>query len=248
MATPAVTGLPAGLPGIGNPARLAGWIAGHGGGHLGDLLAARLIPGGRSNLTYRLDLAAGSLVLRRPPLGHALPTAHDMSREYRVLSALNGTAVPVPAPLAHCADADIIGAPFFLMQYVEGAALRTRRDGAQLTAGQAGQLSAELAAMLARIHDVDPAAVGLAGFGRPDGYLGRQLARWQRQWELSATRDLPGYEALAERLAAGLPTSTEGTRRATRTSPAGMSRASATTWPSAASSWPSHWRASTRGT
>ncbi|HEY3976345.1 MAG TPA: phosphotransferase family protein [Streptosporangiaceae bacterium] len=206
-----MTGPPEGLPGIGDPARLAEWIAGHGGGRLGDLLGARLIPGGRSNLTYRLDLAAGPLVLRRPPLGHALPTAHDMSREFRVLSALNGTAVPVPAPLARCDDADIIGAPFFLMQFVEGAALRTRRDGAQLTAGQAGQLSAELAAMLARIHDVDLEAAGLAGYGRPDGYLGRQLARWQRQWELSATRDLPGYDALVGRLAAGLPAGAEGT-------------------------------------
>jgi aminoglycoside phosphotransferase (APT) family kinase protein len=211
VAPPAVTGSPAVLPGIGDPARLAAWIAGHGGGYLGDLLAVRLIPGGQSNLTYRLDLAAGPLVLRRPPLGHALPTAHDMSREYRVLSALDGTAVPVPAPLAHCADAEIIGAPFFLMQYVEGAALRTRRDGAQLTSGQAGQLSTELAAMLARIHAVDLAATGLAGFGHPDGYLGRQLARWQRQWELSATRDLPGYDALVGRLAAGLPASAEGT-------------------------------------
>ena len=206
-----MSGPPAGLPGLGNPARLAGWIAGHGGGHLGDLLTARLIPGGRSNLTYRLDLAGGPLVLRRPPLGRALPTAHDMGREYRVLSALAGTAVPVPATLALCADADIIGAPFFLMQYVEGAALRTRQDGARLTAGQAGQLSAELAAMLARIHGVDVAAAGLAGFGRPDGYLGRQLARWQRQWELSATRDLPGYEDLVGRLAAGLPATAEGT-------------------------------------
>jgi aminoglycoside phosphotransferase (APT) family kinase protein len=206
-----VTGSPGELPGLGDPARLAGWIAAHGGGHLGDLLAARLITGGRSNLTYRLDLAAGPVVLRRPPLGPALPTAHDISREYRVLSALNGTAVPVPVPLAHCADADIIGAPFLLMQYVEGAALRTRRDGAQLTAGQAGQLSAELAAMLARIHGVDTAAAGLVGYGRPDGYLGRQLARWQRQWELSATRELPGYEALVGRLAAGLPASGDGT-------------------------------------
>jgi aminoglycoside phosphotransferase (APT) family kinase protein len=211
VARPVVTGMDGELRGIGNPARLARWIAGHGGGDLGDLLAVRPIAGGRSNLTYRLDLAAGPLVLRRPPLGHVLPTAHDMSREHRVLSALNGTAVPVPAPLALCADADIIGAPFFLMQYVDGAALRTRRDGAQLTAGQAGQLSGELVAMLARIHAVDPAAVGLAGFGRPDGYLARQLSRWQRQWELSATRDLPGYDALVGRLAARLPPSAGGT-------------------------------------
>ena len=131
MVPPVVTGTADALRGIGDPARLARWIAGHGGSHLGDLLAVELIAGGRSNLTYRLDLAAGPLVLRRPPLGRVLPTAHDMSREYRVLCALNGTAVPVPAPLARCDDADIIGAPFFLMQFVEGVALRTRRDGAQ---------------------------------------------------------------------------------------------------------------------
>ena len=211
MAPPVVSGTADELRGIGDPARLARWIAGHGGSHLGDLLAVELIPGGRSNLTYRLDMAAGPLVLRRPPLGQVLPTAHDMSREYRVLCALNGTAVPVPAPLARCADADIIGAPFFLMQYVDGAALRTRRDGAQLTAGQAGQLSGELAEMLARIHAVDPAAVGLADLGRPDGYLARQLSRFRRQWELSATRDVPGYDALVGRLAAGLPQSGAGT-------------------------------------
>jgi aminoglycoside phosphotransferase (APT) family kinase protein len=206
-----VTGPAGELPGIGDPARLARWIAGHGGGGLGDLLAVRPIAGGRSNLTYRLDLAAGPLVLRRPPLGDILPAAHDMSREHRVLSALTGTAVPVPAPVGLCADPGVIGAPFLLMQYVAGAALRTRQDGAQLTAGQAGQLSAGLAGMLARIHAVDPAADGLVGFGRPDGYLARQLSRWQRQWDLAATRDLPRCAALVGRLAAGLPPSAEGT-------------------------------------
>jgi aminoglycoside phosphotransferase (APT) family kinase protein len=200
-----------GIPGIADPARLARWLDANGPADLGGLLAARLIAGGRSNLTYRLDMAAGPVVLRRPPLGDLLPTAHDMSREYRVLVALSDTGVPVPAPVAICADADIIGAPFYVMRYVEGRVLRTRRDGASLTGAQAGRLSAELAAMLARIHAVDTTAAGLDGFGRPDGYLARQLARWRRQWELSATRELPGYDRLVRRLAAGLPASAEGT-------------------------------------
>jgi aminoglycoside phosphotransferase (APT) family kinase protein len=201
----------AGLPGIEDPARLARWLAANGAADFGDLVAARLIAGGRSNLTYRLDMAAGPVVLRRPPLGDLLPTAHDMSREYRVLVALSGSRVPVPAPVASCADAGIIGAPFYVMRYVDGRVLRTRRDGAELTGAQAGQLSAELAAMLARIHAVDTTAAGLARFGRPDGYLARQLARWQRQWELSATEEMPGYARLVRRLAVRLPASAEGT-------------------------------------
>jgi aminoglycoside phosphotransferase (APT) family kinase protein len=200
-----------GIPGIEDPGRLSRWISAHGGGDLGELRQAELIAGGRSNLTYRLDMSAGPIVLRRPPLGHVLPTAHDMSREYRVLSALSGSDVPVPAPVAICADPEVIGAPFYLMQYVDGLVLRTREDGAQLTAQQAGQLSAALAVMLARIHAVDAGATGLTGFGRPDGYLARQLARWQRQWELSTTTALPRYDELVRRLTAGLPASAEGT-------------------------------------
>jgi aminoglycoside phosphotransferase (APT) family kinase protein len=170
-----------------------------------------LISGGRSNLTYRLDLTGATLVLRRPPLGHVLPTAHDMSREYRVLTALAGTDVPVPELVAACADAEVIGAPFYLMRYVDGRVLRTAQDGADLTQAQGAALSEALAVMLARIHGTDIEARGLAGFGRPDGYLARQLGRWQRQWELSASREVPGYTALVARLAAGLPASADGT-------------------------------------
>ncbi len=201
------------VPGIADPTRLAAWISANvaSGTAGGPLRAVQLISGGRSNLTYRLDLGDGILVLRRPPLGHVLPTAHDMSREYRVLTALSGTAIPVPAPIAFCADVDVIGSPFYLMRYVVGEVLRTTEDGAHLTPGQAGQLSERLVEMLAAIHAVDFEAVGLTGFGRPDGYLARQLARWQRQWELSATREMPGYDSLVQRLTAGLPQSEEGT-------------------------------------
>src|SRR6266536_1325829 len=151
--------------------------------------------------------SAARRVLRRAPLGHVLPTAHDMAREYRVLTALHGTAIPVPAPVAFCPDPEVIGAPFYLMEYVDGLVLRTREDGDQVTEDQARQLSERLAGMLAAIHGVDIAAVGLTDFGRPAGYLARQLARWQRQWELSATREMPGYSGLVERLTAGLPDS-----------------------------------------
>ncbi len=201
------------VPGIPDPARLDAWIQANvdSGVVAGPLSGVSLISGGRSNLTYRLDFGARALVLRRPPLGHVLPTAHDMSREYRVLSALAGTQIPVPGPVAFCADTDVLGAPFYLMRYVPGEVLRTREDGAHLTPEQARALSEQLVDMLAAIHAVDIEAAGLTGFGRPEGYLARQLARWQRQWELSVTRPMPGYDDLVRRLAAGLPESAAGT-------------------------------------
>jgi aminoglycoside phosphotransferase (APT) family kinase protein len=200
-----------GVPGVEDVARLGRWLA-HNGITGGDgPPVVRLIGGGRSNLTYRLDVGAADgpgrsrLVLRRPPLGHVLPTAHDMAREYRVLTALAGTAVPVPRPVAICEDPSVVGAPFYLMDYVDGAVLRTREDADVLAPAQVGLLSQRFVEMLASIHGLDAGAVGLAGFGRPEGYLARQLARWQRQWELSVTREMPGYEDLTRRLAAGLP-------------------------------------------
>ena len=189
-----------------------------------ELTDIQLIAGGRSNLTYRLAVrmpaqapgGAGPggdrfLVLRRPPLGHVLPTAHDMSREYRVLSALAGTKVPVAQPVAFCDDAEVIGAPFYLMEHVPGVVLRSRQDTAVLTESQAADLSARLADMLAAIHGVDVEAAGLGGLGRGTGYLTRQLSRWQRQWELSKTREVPGYDELVSRLTATLPPEGEST-------------------------------------
>src|SRR5215472_16306595 len=122
-----------GVPGVEDPVSLAKWMAGAGLADFGELRGVRLIAGGRSNLTYRLDLDGGQLVLRRPPLGHVLPTAHDMGREYRVLSALAGTQVPVPQPVAICQDTDVIDAPFYLMKYVDGLVLRTQAHGSILT-------------------------------------------------------------------------------------------------------------------
>jgi aminoglycoside phosphotransferase (APT) family kinase protein len=196
-------------PGIPSPERLESWLSDNAGGGPAELTEIQLIAGGRSNLTYRLAVSApaGSrmLVLRRPPLGHVLPTAHDMGREFRVLSGLAGTRVPVAGPVAFCDDADVIGAPFYLMEYVPGVVLRTRQDTAALTEPQARKLSEDLADMLAAIHGVDVEATGLGGLGRGAGYLRRQLDRWQRQWQLSATREVPGYEGLVARLAGALP-------------------------------------------
>ncbi len=199
------------VPGIEDAERLAGWLRQAGVDDAGELNRIELIAGGRSNLTYRLDLGASCLVLRRPPLGHVLPTAHDMAREYRVLSALAGTDIPVPRPVAICQDAAVIGAPFYLMEFVDGVVLRSAEDGQRLAPDQARQLSERLVEMLAAIHAVDLEAAGLTGFGRPEGYLARQLSRWQRQWALSSTREVPGYEQLVARLEAGLPEEGDGT-------------------------------------
>jgi aminoglycoside phosphotransferase (APT) family kinase protein len=212
-------------PGIPSPARLAAWLNDHVPGGPVELTDIQLIAGGRSNLTYRLTVSAPGtgpgaapgteaaaeaegtrlLVLRRPPLGHVLPTAHDMSREFRVLSALAGTRVPVAPLVASCTGDEVIGAPFYVMEYVPGVVLRTRADTKALTEAQAADLSRRLAEMLAAIHGVDVNQVGLGDLGRGAGYLRRQLDRWQRQWELSATQDRPGYAELVERLTAALP-------------------------------------------
>ncbi|OLT34257.1 acyl-CoA dehydrogenase [Actinomadura sp. CNU-125] len=205
--------LPAGVPGIDVP-RLADWLAGALPGS-GRITAIDLIAGGRSNLTYGLTLDGGRrIVLRRPPLGHVQPTAHDMGREYRVLSALGtGTSVPVPTTLAFCDDEDVIGARFYLMDFVEGRVLRTREDAAEMTVEQARGLSEALARALAAIHTVDLDAAGLADFGRPNGYMERQLKRWGKQWDGSqeairatgTVRDLPEYDRLVARLGERLP-------------------------------------------
>jgi len=205
-----------GVPGVENTSGLAQWIRENDLPGAGEDLTVELIAGGRSNLTYRLEFRppgqaaadgalARRLVLRRPPLGHVLPTAHDMGREYRVLSALHGTAVPVARPVALCPDTEVIGAPFYLMEWVDGVVFRTSEDARQLTPPQAGRICEEFAGMLATIHGLDVGAVGLDGFGKPAGYMARQLARWQRQWELSVTREMPGYAKLVSRLAEGLP-------------------------------------------
>ena len=172
-----------------------------------DHLSGSLIAGGRSNLTYRVTDGRSRWVVRRPPLGHVLPTAHDMAREYRVISALQGSPVPVPRVVLYCADESVLGAPFYVMDEVPGVVLRSAEDFDALPDGGAVHCGRQLVDVLLSLHRIPPAAVGLGDFGRPEGYLARQVARWYRQWERSATRELPALEALHQRLAATVPQS-----------------------------------------
>jgi aminoglycoside phosphotransferase (APT) family kinase protein len=167
--------------------------------------AASLITGGRSNLTYRVRLDGGTVVLRRPPLGHVLATAHDMTREYRIISALAPTAVPVPQAIALCTDETVIGAPFYLMSDVDGTVYRHRAQTDALGEEQRRRLAFDMIDTLAALHAVDPASVGLSDFGHPDGFLARQVRRWAGQLERSRSRDLPGIDELHDRLAAAVP-------------------------------------------
>jgi aminoglycoside phosphotransferase (APT) family kinase protein len=170
-------------------------------------LTGELIVGGRSNLTYRVTDGRREWVVRRPPLGHVLATAHDVGREYRVITALAGTAVPVPGTVLHCADPDVLGAPFYVMEKVEGTVYRTGEQTASLSSAQRWQLSRSLVDTLADLHAVEPAEVGLGDFGRPEGFLARQVRRWRAQLDASRSRELAGIDQLAEGLAGSVPKS-----------------------------------------
>jgi aminoglycoside phosphotransferase (APT) family kinase protein len=165
-------------------------------------LQAELFTGGRSNVTYRLtDAHDHSVVLRRPPLGNVMPTAHDMAREFRVLTGLSQAGFPAPTALALCEDEKVNGAPFLVMEFVGGRIIATSDDAQALSAIEADDVSAALVNVLADLHRVDVAAAGLRDLGRPEGYLPRQLARWTKQWDHTKTRDLPTMDALRSRLA-----------------------------------------------
>ncbi|MVU80706.1 phosphotransferase [Nocardia sp. ET3-3] len=168
-------------------------------------LSASLIQGGKSNLTYRLSDGVHDWVLRRPPLGPLTPTAHDMAREYRVVAALGSTDVPVAQAVSLCQDTEVIGVPFAVVSYVEGRSLRSGDDAAELTEQEAQDCSRALVDGLAALHNVEFTDVGLADFGRPAGYLGRQISRWRSQWDRVATRELPALQQLATILGMTLP-------------------------------------------
>jgi len=167
-----------------------------------------LIAGGHSNLTYRVtDAANRKLVLRRPPLGAVLATAHDMGREHRIIAALAGTGVPIPPALGLCGDVAVNGAPFYVMAFVEGVVLDQGRTVAKHIPNIAERrgLGRHVIEVLARLHAVDVDAIGLADFGRREGYIARQLKRWRTQWEGSKTRELPAMEQVYEALSSGIP-------------------------------------------
>ncbi|MEV8632308.1 phosphotransferase family protein [Streptosporangium sp. NPDC051023] len=196
-------------PGI-NWTRLVGWMAANV-PDAGEPTGVSLISGGRSNLTYLVETGERRLVLRRPPLGHVLPTAHDMKREWRVISALAPTPVPVPEPVAFCGDEDVIGAPFYLMGHVDGEAVRSSEQVSGVAPELNRRLCERLAEVLAAVHAVDYEEAGLGDFGRPAGYMARQLTRWGQQWERSRTRELPECDRLLARLRERLPERAAGT-------------------------------------
>lgn len=163
-----------------------------------------------SNLTYEVtsglsDGSTASFVLRRPPLDHILATAHDIRREYKVTRALHGAVgplgeVPVPRPYLLCQDTGVIGAPFYLMARAHGRVYRTAAQFDELSPEAARQVSFAAVDTLTTLHALDPRAVGLGDFGRPDGYLKRQLTRWERQYAEATRREIPDIARLAKRL------------------------------------------------
>ena len=173
----------------------------------GDVpLTFSLISGGRSNLTYRVESANDTWVLRRPHLGHVLPTAHDMAREFKVLSGVAKVNYPSPRPIALCEDASINDYPFYVMEYREGVIIADDLpEGYAETEDRRAAISNALIDTLVELHAIDYNAVGLGDFGRPDGYVERQVRRWAEQWSRSETRPLAEVNELILRLKAAIP-------------------------------------------
>lgn len=185
--------------------RVAAWLA----ARRPDIkppLEFSLIAGGHSNLTYRfVDQSGAAYVLRRPPLGQVLESAHDMGREHRIIHALRDSPVPVPATLGLCTDAQVNGAPFYVMDYVEGAVLHEAEAAKALSAAERRSAGMDAVEVLASLHLVDADAVGLGDLGRKEAYLARQLKRWNRQWEASKTHEIPAMEESSRLLAEAMP-------------------------------------------
>lgn len=166
------------------------------------------ITGGHSNLTFKVTAADGRrLVLRRPPLGSVLATAHDMGREHRIISGVGNTSVPVPTAIALCEDESVNDAPFYIMDYVDGVVLHDADVAdAEMPNPEARQnLSTSLVRVLGDLHTADPDDIGLGDLGRKEAYLDRQLKRWRGQWENSKTRELPTMERAYELLVEAKP-------------------------------------------
>ena len=165
------------------------------------------ISGGRSNITYRVTDALGqSWALRRPPLGKRLASAHDMAREHRIIAALAQTDVPVAPAVALCEDESVNGAPFYVMEFVEGPILRTKADAEEsFDEGDRKAIGERVVDTLVAIHAVDPDEVGLGDLGRKEDYVARQLRRWHGQWEKSKTRELEVIDDVHRRLAERIP-------------------------------------------
>jgi aminoglycoside phosphotransferase (APT) family kinase protein len=183
--------------------RLESWMRDHVEGFRGPL-AAEQFEGGQSNPTYKLLSGAGSYVLRRKPLGHLLPSAHAVDREYRVMRALSYTEVPVPKVYALCEDHTVIGGAFYVMEFLDGRIFWDPRLPG-LTPAERRAMFQSMNTVIAALHSVDYVAVGLAEFGRPGNYLARQVARWSRQYQASETEKQPAMDRLIEWLPCRLP-------------------------------------------
>jgi aminoglycoside phosphotransferase (APT) family kinase protein len=186
--------------------KLEAWFSEHVAGARPPLAFER-ISGGRSNLTYAVaDVAGRRWALRRPPLGKRLASAHDMVREHRIISALQETDVPVPPIAGLCEDESVSGAPFFVMDFVEGPILRSRAEAEQsFDEAQRRPIGERVVDTLVAIHAIDPDRVGLGDLGRKQDYVARQLRRWQGQWEKSKTHELPLIDDVHRRLSERIP-------------------------------------------
>ena len=186
--------------------RLGTWMSAHVEGYAGPL-AHRKFAGGQSNPTYRLDTPERRYVLRRKPFGPILPSAHAVEREYRVIAGLYPTGFPVPRPYGLCEDEGVIGAPFYVMEMVEG---RTLWDGAMPDAAPAERTTHYHAMVdtLAALHTTDYQAAGLGDYGKPGNYFERQVARWTKQYKAAETERMEPVERLIEWLPRTLPEQT----------------------------------------
>jgi aminoglycoside phosphotransferase (APT) family kinase protein len=193
------------IPGI-DVARVTNWLEANVEGARGPF-RFEVIAGGHSNLTYAVDGAdGGRFVLRRPPLGHVLASAHDMGREHRLIHALQRSAVPVAPALGYCADTSVNGAPFYVMGFVDGIVVRDRQTAeARLSVAARRTASESIVDTMAAIHAVDLDAVGLADLAKHENYIARQLKRWYGQWNAQKTRDLPAVDAVHDVLASRIP-------------------------------------------
>ncbi|MCH7485099.1 MAG: phosphotransferase family protein [Chloroflexi bacterium] len=170
-------------------------------------LSAQVVGHGRSNITYRVETEDGRpWVVRRPPLSHVQKTAHDMAREFRIISALEPTGFPVPKPYALCTDDSVIGAQFYVMEFVDGIiAVDPNEVGAKFDEGDRRKIGEELVDVLVRLHSFHPEEIGLKDFGRPSGYLERQVRRFSEQLENVRYRETEELDELAKRLRAAIP-------------------------------------------
>jgi aminoglycoside phosphotransferase (APT) family kinase protein len=185
--------------------RLETWLRRHVSGFRGPLAAAERFAGGQSNPSYRLDAASGQYVLRRKPPGPLLPSAHAVDREFRLMRALAGTAVPVPRVYALCEDDAVIGSVFYVMEYLDGRIFWDPRLPEIASPAERAAIFDSMNAVIAALHGIDYGAVGLGDFGRPGNYMGRQIARWSRQYRASETAPIAAMDRLIEWLPLYLP-------------------------------------------